>query len=511
MAVNRLWITEKPEMARNLVAGLCSAFRVQVENKPTAMRDGHFRLSNGDAVSFFFGHMLRAAKPEAYLTPEQVKMGMGGYFSYLPIKPLEMKFEPKPDLNKDGTEKLRDGKPVPSAQFLHLVRLLKEAKEIVNAGDVDREGQLIVDEMLEYVGIDPEGRTKPVWRLPLVSAKEDDIRKQVLELRERNGDSKWVRRRHAALARVYCDWVLGMNASMAFQAVTGYRRMSVGRVQTPVLSIVVERDDEIANFKPQRYFVPVITLADGTSLRWHKREGAAGTPGFDTQGRIIDEAVARRMCDVIASGMAGRVNISHSVNKEVAPPMPFSASVLASTVSKRFGITPKEAEKAAQALYEKHKAISYVGTDCPYLPTSMLADARSTLAALSKVMPRQAAGANPELRSKAWNDDKVDEHHAIVPTGKLPEGASEVEQAVYQTVVKRYIAQFYPSYQYIKHSLGAIFGQDEFRATARDVKRMGWREVEGEEALGGRDAEIDAEIDGEAAQDSVQPSEREGR
>jgi DNA topoisomerase-3 len=511
MGINRLWITEKPEMARNLVAGLCSAFRVQVENRPTAMRDGHFRLSNGDAVTFFFGHMLQSVKPEAYLTPEQVKLGMGGYFSYLPIKPLEMRFEPKPDLNKDGSAKLRDGKPVPPAQFHHLVRLLKEAREIVNAGDVDREGQLIVDEMLEHVGIDPSGQSKPVWRLPLVSAREEDIRKQVLELRERNGDDKWVRRRKAALARVYCDWSLGMNASMAFQAATGYRRMSVGRVQTPVLSIVVARDDEIANFRPQRYFVPVVTLADGTSLRWFRREGAAGTPGFDAEGRIIDEAVARRICDVIASGMAGRVNVARSENKEVAPPMPFSASVLASTVAKRFGMTPKEAEKAAQALYEKHKAISYVGTDCVFLPMSLHEDARSTLAALSKVMPRQAAGANPELRSKAWNDDKVDEHHAIIPTGKLPDGATDAEQAVYQTVVKRYIAQFYPSFQFIKHSLGAVFGQDDFRASTREVKRMGWREVEGDEALGGRDTEIESEVEGDGQADDVRPVGREGR
>lgn len=507
-SLSRLWVTEKPEMARNLCAGICSAFGVKVVNQSTASRDGYMQLSSGDRVSYFFGHLLASAPPAAYMTKEQAAMKPHEYFKFLPLRVKKFKYEPKPEM-KAGKVVTRDGKPVAMKQVAILTKLFREAKEIVNAGDVDREGQLIVDEFLEYVGIDPQGGTKPIWRLPLVSAKEEDIRKQVLALSERNGDRKWVLRRHAAMARAYCDWGLGINASMAQQAVTGYRRMSVGRVQTPVVALVVERDDQIASFKPQNYFVPVITLADGTVMRWHKRENAAGTLGFDMQGRIIDEAVAKRMCTIIASGMAGRVNIAKSERKDVAPPMPFSASVLASTVAKRYGVSPKEAEKAAQSLYEKHKAISYVGTDCQFLPQSYLENARSTLAMISKTFPRQAAGANPELVSKAWNDDKVDEHHAIIPTASLPSGVSELERAVYETVAKRYMAQFYPSYQYIKSSLGAVFGGDEFRAVTQEAVRMGWREAESDHEMGGRDTQAVSDENDDDEAESQRKVERD--
>lgn len=503
----RLWVTEKPEMARNLSAGLCSAFGVKVVNQSSVGKDGYIQLSNGDRVSNFIGHLVASAAPSAYMTKEQAALQPVDYFKFLPLKVTKFKYEPKPE-TKDGEVVMRGGKPVIMRQVPILTKLMRDAKEIVNSGDVDREGQLIVDEFLEYIGIDPEGRDKPIWRLPLVSAKEEDIRKQVLELSERNGDKKWVLKRHSALARAYCDWGLGINASMAQQALTGYRRMSVGRVQTPVVFLVVDRDDQIARFKPQNYFVPVITLADGTVMRWHKREDAAGTPGFDSEGRIIDEAVAKRMCSIIASGMAGKINISKNERKEVQPPMPFSASVLASTVAKRFGVSPKEAEKAAQSLYEKHKAISYVGTDCQFLPTSYLENARSTLAMISKSFPRQAAGANPDLRSKAWNDEKVDEHHAIIPTASLPAGVSDLERAVYETVSKRYMAQFYPSYQYIKSSLGAVFGGDEFRAVTQETVRMGWREAESDQEMGGRDSEVGDDADDDAQDEARRKGER---
>jgi DNA topoisomerase-3 len=194
------------------------------------------------------------------------------------------------------------------------------------------------------------------------------------------------------------------------------------------------------------------------------------------------------------------------------PPLPFSASVLASTAAKRFGMTPKEAERAAQSLYERHKAISYVGTDCQYLPQSLADDARATLQMLARMYPQQASGANPELRSKAWDDSKVQEHYAIIPTGRLPETASVPERQVYDTVVKRYLAQFYPAHEFIRHQLGVLFGQDEFRSSRRDVTRQGWREVEGDLEMGGRDAQPEeSETDDDVAVDGRQAHTSRGR
>lgn len=492
----RLWITEKPSAAQNLVAGLCAAFRTRVTNQATRGRDRFHALANGDIVVPLHGHLIEPV----FLSPQHKQARIDTYFDFLPIRVRDFEYVPKPEM-RDGKIRQRDGKPVPSEQYTVVTRLIGKATEIVNAGDIDREGQLIVDELLIHCGVDPTGKHKPIWRLPLVSAREEDIRDQVLALSERNGDAKWVRRRLTALARQHSDAAVGFNGSMAYQAATGYRRASVGRVQTPVLALIVDRDTEIANFKPRDYFVPIITLKDGTELTFHSREGAAGAPGFDEQGRIIEESVARQMCDLIARGMPGRIAAAEQVHGSEAPPLPFSATVLFSAVSKRTGMTPKEAEKAAQSLYERHKAISYVGTDCQYLSTSMLADVRGTMTALSRLYAQAAAGANLELRSKAWNDAKVDEHHAIVPTGRLPESATPEEKAVFDAVARRYMAQFYPAHEFVRHRLAAVFGRDEFRATRKETTRMGWKEIEGHLEQGGPtrgDGESDVEVADEA-------------
>jgi DNA topoisomerase-3 len=502
--VNRLWITEKPSAAQNLVAGLCSAFRAQVSNKASSRKDGYFALSNGDIVAPLQGHLIEPV----FLKPEHKQARLSEFFDFLPIEVRDFEYEPRPERERDGSIRMRNGKPVPATQYKVVTDLIRKAKEIVNAGDIDREGQLIVDELLMHCGVDPEGRHKPIWRLPLVSSREEDIREQVKNLTERNGDPKWVRRRLAALARQHCDAALGYNASFAYQAATGYHRTSVGRVQSPVLMLVVEREEQIRNFVPRNYFVPVITLADGTQLRFFRRHGAEGKPGFDAEGRIVEEAVARQVCGLIGAGMKGRITAAKKTNGSEGPPLPFSATILASTVAKRTGMTPKEAERSAQSLYERHKAISYVGTDCQFLPTAMLQDARATMTALSRLYPQQAGGATLELRSRAWNDSKVDEHFAIVPTGKLPEGATPEEKAVFDAVARRYMAQFYPAHEFVTRQLAAVFGNDEFRATRRDTVRMGWKEIEGHLEQGGPKSEGAVQEDDESDADRDRESDR---
>lgn len=495
MKIKRLWITEKPSAARSLVAGICSAHNVKVINRDSQSRDGFHALSNGDVVAPLLGHLIQAK----FLNLEQKKASQDTYFNFLPVVVKDFEYEPKYEMGGKGEVRMHGGRPVPMKQYTVVTGLIRSAHEIVNAGDVDREGQLIVDELLEHCGVDPEGRDKPIWRLPLVSDREDEIRKQVLGLSEKNGDSKWVLKRHAALARQHCDAAVGMNGSMAYQAATGYRRASVGRVQTPVLCLVVDRDDQVRRFKSINYYLPILTMSDGTEMRFYGRHDSAGMPGFDEVGRIIDEGVAKRMCSIISSGMSGRILTAKRVNGSEEPPLPFSATVLASTVSKRTGMTPKQAEAAAQSLYERHNAISYVGTDCQFLPKSKLADARANMASLSRLYPREAGGVSLDLVSKAWNDDKVDEHSAIIPTGQLPVNATPEEKAVYDAVCKRYMAQFYPSHQFVTNNLAAAFGADEFRATRRETIRMGWKEIEGHLEQGGPNSvdsnEIELHID----------------
>lgn len=474
--VGKLWITEKPDMARSLVAGLSVTYGVSVLNEREARKDGAFYLSNGDAVGYFFGHMLDLAPPEAYLTPEQDK---GNPFEYLPLIPGKFIHLPKPDRDANGQPKKdRAGKPIPSAQFMKMADLVRQAKEIVNAGDIDREGQLIVDEFLEFVGVDPAGKDKPVWRLALTNPDEQEIKRLILSGLEKNSDPRWARKSQAALARQTGDWSLGMTASRAYRQVTGFSRMSVGRVQTPTLWITVERERAIQRFKPVDYFVPVITLSDGTRMRWFHRDGCENTPGFDSEGRIVSEALARQIVAAIMGQNNGQVSLAEAERKYQPPPLPFSLGKLQATASRRYGMSLKEVTKAAQALYEKHKMITYVGTDCQYLPMSSYQQAAATVEGLSQLFRRESMGADLQLQSKAWNDSKTDEHSAIAPTGKVASGLTTAEKNVFEAVSRRFLAQFYPNHEWTAMRLQATFGQDQFRAEDKKVTRNGWKDAE---------------------------------
>ncbi len=214
----------------------------------------------------------------------------------------------------------------------------------------------------------------------------------------------------------YLDWVWGLNPSMAYQALLRKSNVGVGRVQTPVLEMVDARRRAIENFKPTDYFIPVITLRDGTVMRWHKREEAAGTPGFDLEGRIIDEQVAKQIVRAITGGLKGTCVQATAKEHSEKPPLPFSLGALQAEAARQHGMTLDEVTDAAQNLY-KSKAISYVGTDCRFLPESMHADARKVMAQLAKLFPGQAQGAHMEIKGAAFNDAKLDEHFAIVRWG----------------------------------------------------------------------------------------------
>lgn len=502
MRLERLWITEKPDMARNLAAGLCFAYGLEILNKSSMTSDGCLHLSNGDAVGFLHGHMLGLAPPEEYLTEAQSR---GDPFAYLPLIFDKYVKLPKPERDsraKDGKKsRATTAKPEPSRQLVRLVGLIKAAKQIVNAGDIDREGQLIVDELLIHAGVDPRGRDKPVWRLALQNPDEREIKKLLDAGLEKNSDPRWVRAFEAAYARETSDWSLGMTCSRLYRALTGYAKMTVGRIKTPVLALVVERERAIQQFKPTKYFVPVITLADGTKMRWFKREGAEGLPGFDEFGRITDERVAKQIVAAILGGHKGEISLAEAKKKVVMPPLPFSLGTLQSTVARRYGMNLKQVSAAAQALYEKHKMITYVGTDCQYLPTSMLDQAEDTIRSLGKIFVRQGSGADPELRSRAWNDVKVaeDEHFAIAPTGKIASGLTEDEKNVFSAISRRFLAQFYPNHEFTQMSLQAKFGLDSFRASTKEVLRRGWK-----------DAEFDGD-DEDEAEDAESPADTQNR
>ena len=473
--IKRLWIPEKPSVGRALVESIGRVFSAKVVNQRSASKDGYTLFDNGDVVCSVYGHMIQMQPPFRYLTKEQNNNPM----DVLPLIPDPFVFEPNPDRNKDGTPKMKGGKPVVAPRFKVLETLIKEADSFVNACDTDREGQLIFDELLDFVGVPAQG--KNVFRTSINDTSPAAIDKAVANL-EPNTDRKWKGKGQSAAARQKMDWILGMNASMAYQVVTGIRTMSIGRVQTPVLNLVVERDEAIDSFVSKAYYVPVVILADGTRLRWDKRKDAGDQPGFDENGRIVDKALAQAIVDKISSGQAGEVLVARQTERSQAPPMPFSMGTLQSTASRENGLSIEQVTKAAQNLYENHKAITYVGTDCQFLPEDMHNEASGVLKKLSSSFSEKANGANPSIKSKAFNDAKVTEHFAIIPTGETPRfGANDsAERAVYETICNRYMAQFYPDYRYVSANLTVGFADDEFKATARKDIDLGWKRVDGQ-------------------------------
>ena len=411
--------------------------------------------------------------PHKYLTKEQ----NNDPISVLPLIPDPFRFEPNPELTKEGKVMMKNDQPVISKRFLTLEKLCKQADTIVNACDIDREGQLIFDELISYIGRDPYDQK--ILRASIVSMTPEALEQAASKL-DKNGDAKWVQRGDAAATRQKMDWLLGMNASMAYQVVTGIRTISVGRVQTPVLAMVVRRDLEIENFTPQTYYTPIVEMSDGTRLRWDKREGSQDQSGFDPNGKIILESLARSIVDQISRGLPGEVKVSQQEDKSESPPLPFSMGALQSEVSKQLGLNVAQVTKATQNLYEKHKCITYVGTDCRYMPEEMHQLAPQTIQKLSSEFPEFVKGADVKIKSRAFNDAKVDEHFAIVPTGVIPvfSPSEQAEKGIYEAIVKRYLAQFYPQCRTQVATLVIAFGPDEFRTIATKVIDLGWKRID---------------------------------
>lgn len=491
----KVWITEKPTAAKDLAEGLTLAYGIKYVRE----KSGLFVMSDGDIILPLVGHVISTVRPGFYLSEEHAAIensrDFANYHRFLPILPDSLAKIPRVDIDAKGKTTNK-----PFAPYVLAAKTLKSAKEIVNAGDIDREGQLIVDELLTHLGIDPCGTKPMVWRFGIASNIASDIAAALKLPREKNSDKKWQLLSLAAQSRQYLDYVWGMNMSMIGQVQYNSPRIAIGRVQTPVAEIVNQRNLSIKKFKPVRYFVPVVILKDGSKLRWFKREGAEGAEGFDEQGRIINEDLARQIVARITGGMPGRVSLAKVTEHKEKPPLPFSMGTLASTASRRMGATLKEISTWATSL-RAGKTISYIGTDCKFLPTAKHSEAKDVLRTLSSLFPKQAPGADTNIMSAAFNDSKLDEHFAIIPTGILPVNASTEELALYRIIASRYIAQFYPDAIFRRHKIEATFGGDYFQVSTRQDVRLGWREVEGQ---GEDDAK---DTDGETIRDKDQPED----
>lgn len=439
----RLFIAEKPSVAKALAEHLGNPRR----------GDGCLDCGS-NVVTWCFGHILEQAPPEAY--GEQFKRWE---FDSLPIVPEAWKLTPKEDAAK---------------QLAAIGQLLDRADEIVHAGDPDREGQLLVDEVLEHFA-----NRKPVRRIWLAALDAGSITKAMAGLRP---NSEFQGLKAAAEARSRADWLVGMNLTRAYTIVgrkSGHDGvLSVGRVQTPTLALVVKRDLEIEGFKAKTYFSPVATVAHANgsfAATWQAPEGAAG---LDDEGRLTDGAAAKALLAKL-QGQPATIAACETKRCQEKAPLPWSLSAIQKAASAKYGMGAQAVLDACQSLYETHKLASYPRTDCPYLPQSQHGNAARILAALPQEYRELAAGADTSLKSPAYDDAKITAHHGIVPTGESTAGKSltQDEARIFDLIVRAFIAQFYPAHEYDQTSVKVTIARETFTAAGRVEIAPGWRQV----------------------------------
>ena len=413
----RLFIAEKPSLARAIA---------DVLPKPHRRGDGYIACGNDQVVTWCVGHLLEQAQPDAY---------DGRYARWsladLPIIPQKWLLQPRPSVSKQ----------------LNVIKgLLKQADEVIHAGDPDREGQLLVDEVLDYLALAPDKRRA--------------VRRCLI-----NGIN---------MTRAYT--LLGRNA--------GYDGvLSVGRVQTPVLGLVVRRDEEIEHFVPKDFFevkAHVVTPADErfTAL-WQPSD--ACEPYQDEEGRLLHRPLAEHVVKRIGGQPANVTGYSDKRESETAP-LPFSLSTLQIEAARRFGMSAQSVLDACQRLYETHKLITYPRSDCRYLPEEHFSGRQAVLKAIgvhaADLLPQPAVDSN--RRNRCWDDKKVDAHHAIIPTARSSAvSLSQDESRVYSLVARQYLMQFCADAVYRKCVIELEIAGGNFIAKARFLAEAGWRALLG--------------------------------
>ena len=450
----KLYIAEKPSLGRAIAAAL---------PKPHRNCKTHIELGNGDVVSWCIGHILAQADPEDYdATLKKWRM------ESLPIVPEQWQLKP--------ISRTR-------SQLTVLRKLVKQADEIIHAGDPDREGQLLVDEVIDYFKLSKRKKSN-IQRL-LISDLNLPAVKRALNSLKPNSD--FMPLSISALARSRADWLYGINLTRAYTLQgqkTGYNSvLSVGRVQTPLLGLVVRREQEIAAFISKPFFQVQAHLslqaneAVAFTAKWQPSDSCK--PYCDEEGRVLVKGLAENVVARINNQPATVSNLE-SNEKQQAAPLPFNLSQLQISAAKQFSMNAKLVLDVCQALYERHKLITYPRSDCRYLPKEQLKQARgivNTLAQSSLPCNKSAQGANTALVSKAWNDKKITAHHAIIPTEKSPENINlnTFEKNIYLLIVRQYLVQFYPAYIYQQTKVSLLIGGGHFVSQAKIEKQQGWK------------------------------------
>ncbi|MEO9493386.1 MAG: DNA topoisomerase III [Vibrio splendidus] len=457
--MSRLIIAEKPSLGRAIAAALPN---------PQKKDQGFIKCGNGDVVTWCIGHLLEQVEPDAY-DDRYKKWNLAD----LPIVPEQWQLRPRKTSSK---------------QLTVIRKLLKDATQIVHAGDPDREGQLLVDEVIDYCKVS-KAKKESMDRLLISDLNLPAVKRALSQMRS---NREFIPLSISALARSRADWLYGMNMTRAYTLLgqkAGYQGvLSVGRVQTPVLGLVVRRDEEIENFIPKDYFtlhalIPYQNNGQSFDIRARWKPSEACKPWQDEEGRVLNRKLVENVANRITNQPATVTESEQKQSKQAAP-LPYSLSALQIDASKRFGMSAQQVLDTCQSLYEKHKLITYPRSDSRYLPKDHYSQRESVVDAIAnnaKELQSGAQGADLSLKSKAWNDSKVDAHHAIIPTPKKSSvnGLSANEMKIYQQIARQYLMQFYPPAIFADAKLVFDIAGGVFIAKGRQLINPGWKVLMG--------------------------------
>lgn len=486
-----LVIAEKPSVAQDIVRALTPAYGKFDKH------EDHFE-NEQFVVTSAVGHLVEIQAPEEF----DVKRGKWS-FANLPVIP------PRFDLKPVDKTKSRLNAVVKQAKR-------KDVTQLINACDAGREGELIFRLIEQYAGGAKGTLGKPIARLWLQSMTPQAIREGFEKLRS---EQQMQGLADAARSRSEADWLVGINGTRAMTAFNsrdgGFFLTTVGRVQTPTLSLVVDREDKIRKFVSRDYWEVHGTfdaqagqyLGKWFNPQWKKSEDAEAK---------ADRVWSRQEAEAIAAAVKGKPATVREESKPTtqASPLLFDLTSLQREANGKFGFSAKTTLALAQSLYERHKALTYPRTDSRALPEDYLPVARQTFEMLAnsgmrhlEPFAQQALGAGYVRPSKRIFDNaKVSDHFAIIPTTQAPSGLSEAEQKLYDLVVRRFMSVFFPSAEYQVTTRISQVEQHHFKTEGKVLVKPGWLAIYGKEAAN----EVEDAKEGDKGQPlvAVQPGEQ---
>ena len=448
-------------------------------------KNGYFE-GNGYQVTWTFGHLCALLDPQEYT--DQWK---SWNLSSLPMIPARFSIKVSGD---EGVHK----------QFNVIKSLIDQADEVINCGDAGQEGELIQRWVYQQAGC-----KCPVKRLWVSSLTEEAIREGFAELKDQ---SEYQHLYEAGMMRAIGDWLLGMNATRAYTIRyargTGKDRqvLSVGRVQTPTLALVVKRQAEIENFVPKTYW----------ELKTNYRDTlfSAQIPVEEGEYAITSEEQGLALVDSIKDEPLVITSVEKKKGLEYAPKL-YDLTSLQVDCNKKYSFSAEQTLQLIQSLYEK-RVTTYPRVDTTYLSDDIYPKIPATLNGIKDHYPQAAPliGTKLSKSKKVFDNKKVTDHHAIIPTGQRPEGLTADEKKVFDLVALHFIAAFYPECEVSNTTVLAKAGEMDFKVTGREVIKPGWRAVfekgQGDNAQSTKENSDDAENSDNSEEIKTLPSFTKG-